>query len=132
MTAISGSEPNPNGANGTNWNRVPLAEPRLVQVRPLVTVRHVSRRYGKIQALSDISLEAYPGEVLGIVGESGSGKSTILRLMNLEEPADSGEYYLNVPSHEGKNLFALDRFEQRDIRIFNFGIVYQNPHLGLR
>ncbi|HVO43849.1 MAG TPA: ATP-binding cassette domain-containing protein [Aggregatilineales bacterium] len=110
----------------------PLAAPQLVQIQPLVQVRRVTRRYGKIEALTEINLEAYPGEVLGIVGESGSGKSTILRLMNLEEPADGGEYYLNMAPYEGKNLFALDRFAQRYIRIFNIGIVYQNPHLGLR
>ena len=120
MTAISKPEPGQ------------LAAPRLVQTQPLVRVQNVNRRYGKIRALTNVSLEAYSGEVLGIVGESGSGKSTILRLMNLEEPADSGIYHLNMPPYEGQNLFVLDRFAQRDIRIFNFGIVYQNPHLGLR
>jgi putative phosphonate transport system ATP-binding protein len=70
--------------------------------------------------------------VLGIVGESGSGKSTVLRLLNLQEPADAGVFHLNIPSLEGVNLLELDRFRKREIRTLNIGIVYQHPHLGLR
>jgi putative phosphonate transport system ATP-binding protein len=106
--------------------------PRLIQTQPLLQARDLVRRYGRVEAVSGVSLDAYPGEVLGIVGESGSGKSTVLRLLNLEEPADGGAYHLNIPGIEGQNLFELERFGQRDIRTFHIGIVYQNPHLGLR
>jgi putative phosphonate transport system ATP-binding protein len=70
---------------------------------------------------------------MGIVGESGSGKSTVLRLLNFEEPPDAGgTYHLNVAPYEGANLFDLDRFTKRQVRIVNIGIVYQNPYQGLR
>lgn len=106
--------------------------PQFVTIRPLVEVNGLTRRYGRIAAATDVSLVAYPGEVLGIVGESGSGKSTVLRLLNLEEAPESGTYSLNLPEYAGQNLFALDRFSQREVRNHHIGIVYQNPHLGLR
>jgi putative phosphonate transport system ATP-binding protein len=106
--------------------------PRLVTGQPLVRADGLNKRYGRIEAVRDVSIEAYAGEVLGVVGESGSGKSTLLRLLNLEEVADTGAYYLNVPSLRGQNLFELDRFARREAQIFNIGVVYQNPHLGLR
>ncbi len=109
-----------------------LDPPRLVKVEPLLKARGLQRRYDAITALSDVDLEVYPGEVLGIVGESGSGKSTLLRLLNLEEPADGGHYTLAVNGFAGRNLFDLDRFQRRQLRIRHIGIVYQHPHLGLR
>ncbi len=105
---------------------------------PLLEVRGLSKRYGsRVVAVDDVDVVAYPGEVLGIVGESGSGKSTVLRLLNLEEPADAGTMHLNVgpaAAHPvpAVDLFTLDRSARRNVRVFNIGIVYQNPQLGLR
>ena len=109
---------------------VSLDAPRLVGTAPLVSVRGVSKTYGDVTALHDVSMVAYPGEVLGIVGESGSGKSTLLRLMNLEEPTDGGRYDLDLSDARG-NLFELDRVAGRALRATRIGIVYQNPHRGL-
>ncbi|GAB4518207.1 MAG: ATP-binding cassette domain-containing protein [Anaerolineae bacterium] len=109
-----------------------LDPPRLNQTAPLIEARGLSKRYGRIQAVDNVDIVAYPGEVLGIVGESGSGKSTVLRLLNLEEPASGGTYHLDIPGLEHTNLFELERFERRDVRVHHIGIVYQNPHLGLR
>src|SRR5262249_45534873 len=72
------------------------------------------------------------GEILGIVGESGSGKSSLLRLLNLEELPAEGDYRLAIPGLGDTNLFLLDRFARREVVIHHIGIVYQNPHLGLR
>lgn len=110
----------------------PLDVPRITAAQPLVVAKGLAKRYGRIDALRDVDVEVYPGEVLGIVGESGSGKSTILRLLNLEEPADGGSYQFNLPGLRDKNLFDLERFEKRSVRVQHIGIVYQNPHLGLR
>jgi len=111
---------------------IALDPPRLVSAQPLLQAQGLTKRYGRITAVEDVAVEAYPGEVLGIVGESGSGKSTLLRLLNLEEPPDGGDYRLHIPAYEGRNLFELDRFHQREVRIYHIGIVYQYPHLGLR
>ncbi|MDE0969403.1 MAG: ATP-binding cassette domain-containing protein [Octadecabacter sp.] len=104
--------------------------PRIVTTKPLLVVRGVSKTYGKVVALHDVAVTAYPGEVLGIVGESGSGKSTLLRMMNLEETPEFGSYTLDLPDLRG-NLFNLDRFARRMLCATRIGIVYQNPHLGL-
>jgi len=109
-----------------------LEPPCLVRVSPLLTVKDLNKSYGKVRAVSSVNLHLYPGEVLGIVGESGSGKSTVLRLLNLEEQPDSGRYELDIPTLEGQNLFDLGRFERREVRTRHIGIVYQNPHQGLR
>lgn len=112
---------------------VPTDDPVLVTQKPLVQVRGLVKRYsGRVTAVDRVDIEVYAGEVLGIVGESGSGKSTVLRLLNLEERPDAGEYRLNTPELDGRNLFDLDRPAQRRVRTFEIGIVYQNPHLGLR
>ncbi|MDP2740256.1 MAG: ATP-binding cassette domain-containing protein, partial [Pseudorhodobacter sp.] len=107
-----------------------LLAPQLMTTPPLLTMQGVSRRYGDVVALDDVSATVYPGEVLGIVGESGSGKSTLLRMMNLEDTPDAGDYRLALPDLPG-NLFDLDRFARRMLCATRIGIVYQNPHLGL-
>ena len=45
--------------------------------QPLLRADRVTRTFGRIVGCADVSLDLYPGEVLGIVGESGSGKSNI-------------------------------------------------------
>lgn len=109
---------------------ITIDAPKLVKAAPLLRAQNVSKTYGAVQAVRNVSAEVFPGEVLGIVGESGSGKSTFLRMLNLEEIPDSGSYTLDLPEVEG-NLFDLDRFARRMLCATRIGIVYQNPHLGL-
>ncbi len=109
---------------------IAIEAPRLVKAAPLLKAQNVSKSYGDVQAVKNVSAEVFPGEVLGIVGESGSGKSTFLRTLNLEETPDTGTYTLDLPEVDG-NLFELDRFARRMLCAKRIGIVYQNPHLGL-
>jgi putative phosphonate transport system ATP-binding protein len=113
-------------------NALTLELPRLVKHTPLLTATNINKTYGQVIALENVNVELYPREVLGIVGESGSGKSTLLRMLNLEESPDSGAYHLEIPAFQDQNLFDLSRFERRQLRVKHIGIVYQNPHLGLR
>jgi ABC-type branched-subunit amino acid transport system ATPase component len=49
---------------------------------PILTVAHVSKRFGGVQAVDDISFPVQPGELLGIIGPNGSGKTTLVNLIS--------------------------------------------------
>jgi polar amino acid transport system ATP-binding protein len=57
---------------------------------PLIKLSRVSKRFGSLVVLDQITLEVKLGEVLAIIGPSGSGKSTLLRCINYLEPPDDG------------------------------------------
>ena len=58
---------------------------------PAIAVRHVSKWFPGVHALSDISLEVRAGEVLGLVGQNGAGKSTLIKIMTGAETPDEGQ-----------------------------------------
>ncbi len=62
---------------------------------PIIHMAHIVKRFGKLVALDDVSLEVRRGEVLMIIGPSGSGKSTLLRCINHLEVPDSGEVVID-------------------------------------
>ena len=57
----------------------------------LLQVNHLSKSFGKLSVLSDISTSFKKNEVVSIIGPSGGGKSTFLRCLNLLEPPTAGE-----------------------------------------
>ncbi|GMQ94075.1 MAG: ABC transporter ATP-binding protein [Acidimicrobiia bacterium] len=58
---------------------------------PAITVAGVSRYFGLVQALTDVSLECRYGEVLAILGENGAGKTTLMRILAGLDRASSGQ-----------------------------------------
>jgi iron(III) transport system ATP-binding protein len=76
----------------------------------LLTIENISKRYGPVQALKDISLEVQAGSRTAVVGPSGSGKTTLLRIIAGFEQADAGRVTLDgdvladgpaaVPAHK--------------------------------
>ena len=46
---------------------------------PIISVQHVSKRFGSVQALDDISLDIHPGQIIGLMGSNGGGKSSLMR-----------------------------------------------------
>ncbi len=61
----------------------------------VLEIQGLSKRYGAVQAVKDISFTVESGDILGIVGESGCGKTTLLRLISGLESSDSGQVLLH-------------------------------------
>lgn len=58
---------------------------------PVLEVRNIVKTFGGVAALSDVSLDLLPGEVLCLAGENGCGKSTLIKIISGAEKPDSGE-----------------------------------------
>jgi simple sugar transport system ATP-binding protein len=58
---------------------------------PLYEARNISKRYGNVQALSDMSFRVEPNEVVGLLGDNGAGKSTMIKMMSGIVRPDTGQ-----------------------------------------
>jgi simple sugar transport system ATP-binding protein len=58
---------------------------------PIVDMRNICKAFGAVQALRDVDLRLYPGEILGLVGDNSAGKSTLMKIMTGAYHRDSGE-----------------------------------------
>jgi simple sugar transport system ATP-binding protein len=57
---------------------------------PLLDLEHISKRFGGLQALKDVALTLYPGEVLALAGDNGAGKSTLIKTISGVHKPDRG------------------------------------------
>ena len=87
---------------------------------------------GTIWALRNVSLRLREGEILGVVGESGSGKSTLMQALYLDSEGGEGACYLGCYQEGETNIFSASPQQKKFIRNRLLGMVYQNPHRGLR
>ena len=81
-------------------------------------VRHATKRFGSVLALSDVSIEARRGEVLALLGDNGAGKSTLIKCISGVHALDGGEIVLDG------SRFALRR--PADARAAGIETVYQD------
>jgi iron(III) transport system ATP-binding protein len=93
-------------------------------IMPLLSLRSLSKHYGAIRAVTDVSLDVERGEFFGLLGPSGCGKTTTLRLIAGLEKPDSGTIHF-----DGADIMNAPP-ERR-----GFGMVFQNyalfPHLNV-
>jgi ribose transport system ATP-binding protein len=88
---------------------------------PLVQLSHVSKSFGPVQVLKDVSLDMYQGEVLCLAGENGAGKSTLIKILTGAIPRDSGEYHI-----DGQDVGSPSPAQARALGV---GVVYQELSL---
>ena len=61
----------------------------------ILQVKNLSKKFGDVEVLKDVSLNVFEGEKIVILGASGSGKSTFLRCLNCMEDPTSGSIFFN-------------------------------------
>ena len=88
---------------------------------PLLSVKGVTRRFGGIVAVDNVSLDVDPGQIVGLIGPNGAGKTTLFNVITRLYRPDSGELHLN-----GTNLLGVAPY-----RIVRAGIArtFQNVEL---
>jgi simple sugar transport system ATP-binding protein len=85
--------------------------------RPVLEVRGVSKKFGAVQALTEVTLTLHAGEVLGLVGDNGAGKSTLVRCIGGIHRLDGGEVSIDgeVREHldpEGARALGIETVHQ--------------------
>ena len=78
----------------------------------IIEIERVYKSFGRVQAVVDVSLDIYKGEVVFIFGPSGGGKSTLLRCINRLETVDRGRIVIDGSPfytiiHYGNRSFSL-------------------------
>ena len=94
-----------------------------------ISLRGVHKAFGINSVLNGIDLDIAEGTVVSLIGPSGSGKSTLLRCINLLEPIDDGEIFLD-------NIdISIPGFDANPVRR-RIGMVFQNfnlfPHMSVQ
>src|SRR5690606_26633488 len=90
----------------------------------MLNAKNLSKKYGQLTVLDDVSLGIPKGQVASIVGPSGAGKSTLLHLLGGIDKPDKGEVFISDTNLFQLNPKALARFRNQ-----NLGFVFQFHHL---
>ncbi|HJS28504.1 MAG TPA: sugar ABC transporter ATP-binding protein [Anaerolineales bacterium] len=86
---------------------------------PILQIKHISKRFDTTQALDDVSLDLYPGEVHALMGENGAGKSTLIKIMTGVYHPDDGEILL-----DGQTIRVRSSV---DAQAYGIAAIYQEP-----
>ncbi|HEX9476975.1 MAG TPA: ATP-binding cassette domain-containing protein [Candidatus Dormibacteraeota bacterium] len=86
--------------------------------KTLLEVRHVSKYFGNVIALRDVSMEVRAGEVTCVLGDNGAGKSTLIKILSGVHPHDEGELLV-----EGRSVHFSG---PRDARAAGISVVFQD------
>jgi D-xylose transport system ATP-binding protein len=62
---------------------------------PLVELRNMNVSFGGVHAVNNVTVDLYPGEILGLVGGNGAGKSTLIKTLSGAQKPDSGEIFID-------------------------------------
>lgn len=90
----------------------------------MLTARNLTRSYGTLTVVHDVSLDVAAGEMIAVIGPSGAGKSTLLHLLGALDKPDSGTVRIR-----DTEVFALGARRQAHFRNQQLGFVFQSHHL---
>jgi D-xylose transport system ATP-binding protein len=79
---------------------------------PTLSLHGISKRFGAVQALLEVSFDVFAGEVIGLVGDNGAGKSTLIKCVSGIHPVDGGEIRF-----EGRQVFIRNPKDAADLGI---------------
>ena len=84
----------------------------MTNAKTMIKVDHISKYFGPLKALNDVSLELHKGEIVVLIGPSGSGKSTLIRAINGLEKPEEGKIYIEDQLYDPKNKkYAAQRMK---------------------
>ena len=66
----------------------------MTEQQPLLRVVDLCKHFGGLVAVDNVSMEVYPGEVVGLVGDNGAGKSTLIKMISGVYDPDDGQIFL--------------------------------------
>lgn len=89
---------------------------------PLVELKDIQLSFGGIKAVDHVSVNLYPGEVVGLLGHNGAGKSTLVKVLSGAYQADAGDVYI-----KGQKAVIAN---PRDARRYNVETIYQTLALA--
>lgn len=78
-------------------------------MNPVLSVRNLSKNFGGVTAVDDVSFEVHEGEILGLIGPNGSGKSTLFNCILGQLPATNGTVLVDGQNVAGKRPSDLNR-----------------------
>jgi polar amino acid transport system ATP-binding protein len=97
------------------------------QQRPMLEIAGLSKRFGAVEVLRDVSLAVSPGEVVVVIGPSGSGKTTLLRCTNLLEEYERGTIMI-----DGEPIgYRIDGRSSRRVRMSEREIARARERIGM-
>ncbi|MEM7523995.1 MAG: ATP-binding cassette domain-containing protein [Pseudomonadota bacterium] len=89
---------------------------------PLVEMRDIHLSFGGVKAVDGVTVDLYPGEVVGLLGHNGAGKSTLIKVLSGAYASDGGEIFV-----EGEKV---EIHNPRDARALNIETIYQTLALA--
>ena len=94
----------------------------IAKTEPLVRMRGIDKHFGGVQAVNDVSVDLFAGEVVGILGHNGAGKSVLMKVLSGAYPLDSGEILIDGARAAIHN--------PRDARALGIETIYQTLALA--
>jgi len=103
-------------------------------MEPLLEVKNITKRFGGLTAVDDVSVQIYPGEVIGILGDNGAGKSTLIKIISGVHHAEAGQIFFNGQKIKINNTMEALKIGietiYQDLALAENMNVYSNIFLG--